>query len=89
MLIVDVVFFSDGFVSVMDDGCGIFIDLYFVIKKLVLEIVLMIFYVGGKFGGESSGYIVFGGFYGVGIFVVNVLFESLEVIVWWNGMEYK
>lgn len=34
--------------------------------------VFIVLYVGGKFGG--GGYKVFGGFYGVGFFVVNVFF---------------
>lgn len=76
----------DGFVIVVDNGWGIFIDIYFIIGRLVLEIVLMVFYVGGKFGG--GGYKVFGGLYGVGVFVVNVLFEWVEVKVWCQGKEY-
>lgn len=36
----------------------------------VVEVILIVFYVGGKFGG--GGYKVFGGFYGVGFLVVNV-----------------
>lgn len=79
---------ENGFVSVVDDGCGIFMDVYLVMGKSLLEMVLMILYVGGKFGGDSSGYYVFGGFYGVGIFVVNVFFEFVEVMVWCNGNEY-
>lgn len=54
--------------------------------KLVFEMVYMILYVGGKFGG--GGYKVFGGFYGVGVFVVNVLLLILDVKVIWNGYVY-
>lgn len=86
---VDVVLFSDGSVSVTDDGRGIPTDLHPVTKKSALETVLTILHAGGKFGGESSGYTVSGGLHGVGISVVNALSESLEVTVWRNGMEHK
>lgn len=77
---------KDGFVKVMDDGWGILVDIYFKIGKFVLEIVMIVFYVGGKFGG--GGYKVFGGLYGVGVFVVNVLLEWVEVIVWCDKKVY-
>jgi len=45
----------------------------------VVEVVFMVLYVGGKFGG--IGYVVFGGLYGVGILVVNVFLCCFDVVV--------
>lgn len=83
-----VMMFVDGGVCVVDNGCGIFVDLYFFdLNKFMVEVVLMILYVGGKFGGGV--YVVFGGLYGVGLLVVNVFFICFDVevkqkgFVWW------
>lgn len=62
--------YSDGLVFVFDDGCGIFIELYFEEGVFVVEVIMMVFYVGGKF--DDNLYKVLGGFYGVGVLVVNV-----------------
>lgn len=51
-----------------------------------MEIVFIVLYVGGKFGG--GGYKVLGGLYGVGFFVVNVLLISLDVCVYKDGKVY-
>ncbi|CAL5350642.1 unnamed protein product [Camellia sinensis] len=69
---------------------GIPIDLHPVTKKIFfgncLDVVL---HAGRKFGGSSSGYSVSGGLHGVGLSVVNALYEALEVTVWRDGMEYQ
>lgn len=74
VFIVIVILYKNGcIVLVFDNGCGILVGEYFKIKCLVIEVIFMMLYVGGKFGGGS--YFMFGGFYGVGFSVVNVFFE--------------
>lgn len=74
-------------ICVIDNGCGILVDIYFKIKRLVVEIILIMFYVGGKF--DKGFYKVFGGLYGVGVFVVNGLFEWFVVEIYKDGMIYE
>lgn len=83
---IEVKIFLENIIEVMDNGRGILIDIYFKYGKLVMEIVLIILYVGGKF--ENDNYKVLGGLYGVGVFVVNVFFEWFEVEVRKNGVVY-
>lgn len=44
-----VIFYVDGSVSVSDEGCGMFVGMY-KIGKFMVEVILIVFYVGGKFG---------------------------------------
>lgn len=85
---IEVVIDVEGFIIVIDNGCGILVDLYLKYdNKFVLEVVLIVLYVGGKF--LDKVYKIFGGLYGVGILVVNVFLEIVEVevvcekIFWW------
>lgn len=59
----------------------------YVMGILIVEVIFIIFYVGGKFG--QGGYKIFGGFYGVGFFVVNVFLSWLEVEIICDGVIYK
>lgn len=86
---VDFVFvkiYVDSLVLIMDNGCGILVDMYFEEGIFVVEVIMIQLYVGGKF--DQNLYKVFGGLYGVGILVVNVLFDWFELCIWCNDKEY-
>lgn len=77
---IEVELLVDFSVVVCDNGCGILIDLYLkFFGKLVLEVILCMLYVGGKFLGDV--YQILGGLYGVGVLVVNVLLDMMVVQV--------
>lgn len=80
---VRVVIYLDEFVSVLDNGCGILVDMYLEEGWFVVEVIMIVFYVGGKF--DDNFYKVLGGFYGVGVLVVNVLFMKLKLMVCREG----
>lgn len=85
---IEVILFVDYLFKVVDNGCGILIDVYFkFLDKFVFEVIFIEFYVGGKFLGKV--YEILGGLYGVGLIVVNVLFDSLIVEVVKNKEVYQ
>lgn len=85
--IIEVLIYEDNFIIVVDNGCGILIGINKKEGKLVFEIVMMVFYVGGKF--DKDIYKVFGGFYGVGVFCVNVLFIYMCIEVYCEGKVFE
>jgi DNA gyrase subunit B len=74
-------------VSVIDNGCGIPVEIHKQTKKSTLETVLTILHAGGKFGG--GGYKVSGGLHGVGVSVVNALSSSLIAEVERDGGAFR
>lgn len=84
---ISVVINEDGLIIVEDNGCGILVDLYKKEGVFVFEVVMIKIGVGGKF--DKDFYKVFGGFYGVGVFVVNVFFVYMKFIVFREGKIYE
>lgn len=79
VLNIKVILYEDQLLEVVDDGCGMFVDIYFEECILGVELIMIKLYVGGKF--LNKNYEFFGGLYGVGILVVNVFFIWVEVII--------
>lgn len=78
---------SDGWITVIDDGRGMPVDIHKKEKISGVELVLTKLHAGGKF--SSNNYKVSGGLHGVGISVVNALSLELGVVVWRNSKEYE
>ncbi|MFH1188569.1 MAG: DNA topoisomerase (ATP-hydrolyzing) subunit B [bacterium] len=83
---IEVRLLKDGWVSVLDDGRGIPVDVHSVTKKSALETVLTTLHAGGKF--EKGAYKVSGGLHGVGVSVVNALSIGLRAEIYQNGNVY-
>ena len=83
---VSVILHKDGFVSVVDNGRGIPVDLYPQLKMSALEVVMVKLHAGGKF--DKKSYKVSGGLHGVGISVTCALSTRLDVTVKRDGKIY-
>jgi len=77
---------KNNYITVIDNGRGIPIDIHPHTKTSALETVLTTLHAGGKFGGES--YKVAGGLHGVGVSVVCALSKWLKATVKRNGEVY-
>lgn len=78
---------KNGYLTVIDDGRGIPVDLIPKYNTSALEIVFTKLHAGGKFDGKS--YKISGGLHGVGASCVNALSKHLIVEVKKDGKIYR
>ena len=84
---IEVIIESNNYLTVIDDGRGIPIEVLPQYKTSALEIVMTKLHAGGKF--QAGAYKVSGGLHGVGASVVNALSKHLIVEVSRNGKIYR
>ena len=84
---ITVTLYTDGSVSVEDNGRGIPVDVHPTLGVSGVEVVFTQLHAGGKFDNEN--YAHSGGLHGVGASVTNALSEWLTVEVYKNGKIFR
>ena len=78
---------KDGYISVVDNGRGMPVDIHPTHKASGLEIILTKLHAGAKFSNKN--YKFSGGLHGVGVSVVNALASDLQAQVKRDGYQYS
>lgn len=84
---VTVTLYSDGSVSVEDNGRGIPVDIHPTLNVSGVEVVFTQLHAGGKF--DNKNYSTSGGLHGVGAAVTNALSDWVVVEVYKDNTTYK
>jgi len=84
---IDIIMHRNGFITVIDNGRGIPVDIHPKFGITALEVVMTKLHAGGKF--DKKIYKVSGGLHGVGISCTNALSKSLIVEVKRNNKVYR